>query len=64
MFKQARQGQGVECGSLNILAPGSGTIRRCGLVGVEEVCHCGVDSETLLLAARRQSVPGFLWIKM
>ena len=29
-----------------MLGPGSGTIRRCGLVGVgvallEEVCHCG-----------------------
>jgi hypothetical protein len=34
------------CGSLNMLGPESGTIRRCGLVGVgvaslEEVCHCG-----------------------
>ena len=34
------------CGGLNMLGPGSGTIRRCGLVGVgvallEEVCHCG-----------------------
>jgi hypothetical protein len=29
-----------------MLGPGSGTIRRCGLVGVgvallKEVCHCG-----------------------
>jgi hypothetical protein len=29
-----------------MLGPGSGTIRKCGLVGVgvvllEEVCHCG-----------------------
>ena len=36
---------GVECGSLNMLGPGSGTIRRCHLLGVgvaflEEVCHC------------------------
>ena len=34
------------CGGLNMLGPGSGTIRRCGLVGVgvallKEVCHCG-----------------------
>ena len=33
------------CGGLNKLGPGSGTIRRCGLVGVGvallvEVCHC------------------------
>jgi hypothetical protein len=30
---------------LNAWPPGSGSIRRCGLVGVgvvlEEVCHCG-----------------------
>ena len=35
------------CGGLNMFAPGSGTIRRYGFVGVgvallEEVCHCGV----------------------
>jgi hypothetical protein len=34
------------CGGLNILGPGGGAIRRCGLVGVgvallEEVCHFG-----------------------
>ena len=34
------------CDGLNMLGPGSGTVRRCGLVGVdvallEEVCHCG-----------------------
>ena len=34
------------CGSLNTHGPGSATIRRCGLVGIdvafmEEVCHCG-----------------------
>jgi hypothetical protein len=34
------------CGGLNMLGPGSGTVRRCGLIGVgvallEEVCHCG-----------------------
>ena len=33
------------CGGLNMLHPGSGTIRRCGLVRVgmallKEVCHC------------------------
>ena len=37
---------GRTCDGLNMLGPGSGTIRRCGLVGVgvallEEVCHCG-----------------------
>jgi hypothetical protein len=36
---------GTYCGGLNMLGPGTGTIRRCGLVGVgvavfEEVCHC------------------------
>ena len=46
MFEQAYGGLGVECGGLNMLGPGSGTMRRCGLVGVgvtslEEVCHCG-----------------------
>ena len=35
-----------ECSGLNILGPGSGIIKRCGLLGVgvallEEVCHCG-----------------------
>ena len=34
------------CGGLNMLGPGSATIRRCGLGGVgvalvEEVCHYG-----------------------
>jgi hypothetical protein len=34
------------CGGLNMLDPGSGTIRRCGLFGIgvallEDVCHCG-----------------------
>jgi hypothetical protein len=33
-------------GGLNMLGPGSSTVRKCGLVGVgvallEEVCHCG-----------------------
>ena len=44
------------CGDLNMLGPGSGTIRKCDLVGVgmtllEEVCYCGVGFETLLLAS-------------
>jgi hypothetical protein len=34
------------CGDLNMLGPGSGTVRRCGLVGggvalLEEVCSYG-----------------------
>ena len=38
-------GHGMECSGLNMLVPGSGTIRSCGLVGegvalLEEVCHC------------------------
>ena len=46
MFEQAYEGQGVECGGLNILGLGNGIIRRCGLVVVgvallKEVCHCG-----------------------
>ena len=46
VFELAYGGQGVECGSLNMLGSGSGTIRRCGLVEVgvallKEVCHCG-----------------------
>ena len=36
----------MEYGVLNMIGPGSGTIRRCGLVGVgvallKEVYHCG-----------------------
>jgi hypothetical protein len=34
MFEQAYWGQGVECDSLYILGPGSGTIRGQGPVGV------------------------------
>ena len=34
MFGQAYGGQGVECDGLYMLAPGSGTIRGCGPVGV------------------------------
>ena len=46
----------MDCGVLNMLGPGSGTIRRYVLVGVgvsllEEVCHCGGRLEILLLAA-------------
>ena len=46
MFDLAYGGQGVECDGLNMLGPGSGTTRRCGLAGVgvallEEVSHCG-----------------------
>jgi hypothetical protein len=54
---------------LNMLHPESGTIGRYGLLGVglallKEVCHCGSRFETLFLAGRRQSAPGFLWRKM
>ena len=47
--------------------PGSGTTWMCDLVGVggallEKVCHCG--GGLLLLVARKQSAPGFLWMKM
>ena len=36
----------TSCGGLNMLGPGSGIIRKCGLVGVgvallEDVCHYG-----------------------
>ena len=45
-FEQAHGGQGLECGNLNMLGPGSGTIRRCdhvaaGMALLESVCHCG-----------------------
>ena len=45
VFEQVCWGQGVECGSFNMLSPESCTIRMCGLAGVgvallEEVCHC------------------------
>ena len=33
-FEQAYGDQGVECDGLYMLGPGSGTIRRCGPVGV------------------------------
>ena len=33
VFEQAYGDQGVECDGLNMLVPGSGAIRRCGLIG-------------------------------
>ena len=35
----------TKCDGLSVLGPGSGTIRKCGFVGVgatflEDVCHC------------------------
>ena len=45
MPEQAYEGQGVECGGLNMLGQESGTIRKHGRVEVsvalEKVCHCG-----------------------
>ena len=46
MFEQAHGGQGVECSGLNMVGPGSGSIRRYNHNGVgidflEEVGHCG-----------------------
>lgn len=61
------------CGGLNMLAPGSGTSRRCGLVGesvalLEEVWPCwrkygtvSVYNETLLLATWE---PVFSWLPL
>ena len=34
MFEQAYGGQGVECDGLYMFGLGSGTIRRCSLVGI------------------------------
>lgn len=36
----------AHCSGLNMLGPRSGTVRRCGLVGIgmaliQKVCHCG-----------------------
>ena len=61
-------GQGVECGGLNRCGPhrfmclnachiGSGTIRRCDLIGVgmallEKICPCGVGFELLYAQAK------------
>jgi hypothetical protein len=46
VFEPAYGGQGMECGGLYILGPGSGTIWNLGPVEVgvallKEVCHCG-----------------------
>jgi hypothetical protein len=54
MFEQAYGGQGVECDGLNMLGPENDPIKRCGLVEItvallEDVCHCGVSYESLLL---------------
>ena len=48
--------KGVECDVLYILGPGSGTIGRCGLVGIgvtwlEWVCHSGCGYKILTLVA-------------
>jgi hypothetical protein len=45
-IEQAYGSQEAECGDLNMLGPGSSTIRRCGFFGVgvallEKVCHHG-----------------------
>ena len=55
------------CGALYILGPESGTIRRCGLVGVgvtlfDEVCHCGwtMRFQMLKLGTMPLSLPLFL----
>jgi hypothetical protein len=44
------------CDGLSILGPGSGTIWRCGLVGIgvtwlEWVCHCWCGHKILTLVA-------------
>ena len=49
MFEQAFEDQEMEHDGLYILDQGSGTIRRCGLVGVD-VSKC-VGFNTLLLTA-------------
>jgi hypothetical protein len=56
VFEQAYGGKGVECGGLNMLGPGNGTSRRCGLIGIgvpywKKCVTVGVDFKTLLLAA-------------
>ena len=47
----------MECGGLNMLDPGSGTIRKCGLVG-RIVSLWGIHNETLLLTIWK---PVFSW---
>jgi len=63
MYHAQHQGDG-----LNMLGPGSSTIRRCGLeVGVaflEEVRQCEVGNEILLLAGREVIPPECSQIKM
>ena len=34
MFEQAYENKGMECEGLHMLGPGSGTTKKCGLVGV------------------------------
>jgi hypothetical protein len=52
----AEDGLVGHCDGLYILGPGSGTIWRCGLVGIdvtwlEYVCHCGYRHKVLTLVA-------------
>jgi len=53
-----------QCDGLHMPGPGSGTIRRCGLL--EEECHYGGGLGEPLPNAwgSSQSVPGFLRVKM
>jgi hypothetical protein len=44
LLPKRKNRRGDSCDGLNVLGPGSGTIKKCGLVGVdvtllEEVCH-------------------------
>jgi hypothetical protein len=53
LFKMNLQ---IACDGLYILGPGSGTIGRCGPVGIgmtwlEWVCHCGCVHKILILDA-------------
>ena len=62
MFEQTYGGQGMICGGLNMLAPGTGTIKRYDIVRVgvafsEEVCHYGRGLKTLQLAGRKLVFP-------
>ena len=57
------------CDGLYMLGPGSGTIKRCGLIGggvalLKEVCHRGVGFETPLLAANVAVSPDCSQIKI
>ena len=60
MFEQLYGGQGVECDGLYMIGPGSGTIWRCGLVGVDVSLlawalrpYSGYLEASILLAALR-----------